>query len=325
MEAQISSIARGGFAGGNSTEQRLKICMLGALRIYRDGTVLQAHQLGGPKARQILEILLIHLGAPISKSTLIDLLWDGKAPQAAVSTLESYVSVLRRCLQPGSGKCGVLKTTTGGYLIDASAVDVDLVHFDALVRSAATLPDAESYECLAAALELATGPLLGSELLPEWAEAERRVHAARVTATAVQAAETAFRLGLHAEAVERAQAVLDSDPLNEQAWSVLVLALEASRNPVDGLRAYERCRSILGRELGCTPGLVLRSAQHRLLNATSELDDDFAQVVHALLAIQGVVEGRKSTSGAPLGLRAAGSILTKYLDRAQRLHTQAIC
>lgn len=302
-----------------STDQRLKITMLGALEVFGDGKVLQAHQLGGPKARQILEILLLHLGTPVSKGLLIDLLWDGRAPQAAISTLESYVSVLRRCLQPGSGKNGVLKTATGGYIIEACAVDVDLMRFDELVHRAAVLPDVQAHECLCQALALASGPLLGSELLPEWAETERRIHAARVTIVMAQCAELALHLGLHAEAAERAQCVLDTDPLNEQAWSVLVLALEASHNPVEGLRAYERCRVVLDRELGCTPGVVLRSAQHRLLNATCELDDDFARAVHALLAIHGVIEGKKVLNDAANGLKAAGSVLTGYLDRAQQL------
>ena len=319
METTFDRTLRENNPAEECTDQRLKITMLGALEVLRDGKVLQAHQLGGPKARQILEILLLHLGTPVSKKLLIDLLWDGHAPQAAVSTLESYVSVLRSCLQPGSGRNGVLKTTTGGYLIEASAVDVDLMRFDELVRHAGTLPDAQAHACLGQALALAAGPLLGSELLPEWAETERRIHAARVTIVMAQSAELALRLGLHAEAAERAQTVLDSDPLNEQAWSVLVLAFEASRNPVEGLRAYERCRVVLGRELGCTPGVVLRSAQHRLLNATCELDDDFARVIHALLAIHGVIEGKHAPHDAAHGLKAAGNVLTGYLYRAQQL------
>ena len=36
--------------------------MLGSLQIRRGAEVLRAQQLGGPKSRQILEILLLHLG-----------------------------------------------------------------------------------------------------------------------------------------------------------------------------------------------------------------------------------------------------------------------
>ena len=217
MKTTLDRTVRENNPADKTTNQRLRITMLGALEVFRDGKVLRAHQLGGPKARQILEILLLHLGTPVSKNLLIDLLWDGRAPQAAISTLESYVSVLRSCLQPGSGRNGVLKTATGGYVIEANAVDLDFMRFDELVRRAAASPDAQAHACLCQALALAKGPLLGSELLPEWAEAERAIHAARVTTVMAQAAEIALRLGLHAEAVERAQTVLDSDQLNEQA------------------------------------------------------------------------------------------------------------
>lgn len=298
-------------------ETRLTVTMLGNLSVRRGRETLQANQLGGPKARQILEILMLHLGTPVSKSMLIDMLWDGEAPLAAISTLESYVSVLRRCLQPGRGKSGALKTTTGGYLIDASMVDLDIKNFDNLLHQASCLPAQQAYACLCEALAMATGPLLGSELLPEWAETERRVHEARVAEAEVQAAALAFELGLLHEATGRARAVLDTDQLNEQAWTILILALEAENNLVAGLRAYERCRSVLGRELGCTPGPVLRDAQCRLLRATSEVDDDFGRAVHALLAVQGLLEGRAGMAEPMAGLQAAGTVISGYLERAR--------
>jgi len=299
--------------------------MLGALQVRRGDVILGPHQLGGPKARQIFEILLLHLGTPVSKGRLMELLWEGAAPVAAVSTLESYVSVLRRCLQPGRGRTGALKTTTGGYYLDTDMVDLDLARFDALLRRAGLCPPAQAYPCLCEALALASAPLLGTELLPEWAEAERRLQQSRTAAAMVQAADTARELGLVAEAIDWSQRVLDTDELNEAAWTSLILALEQGGPPVSGLRAYERCRSVMDRELGCSPGPVLRAAQERLLRTTSASGDDFGQVVHALLAIQGVLEGANphgrqrapGTSMNPeLALQDAGTVITGYLERA---------
>ena len=306
-------------------EQHLTITMLGALEVRRGDVVLGPHQLGGPKSRQILEILLLHLGSPVSKGRLIDLLWEGAPPVASVSTLESYVSVLRRCLQPGRGKAGALRTTTGGYYLDASMVDLDVTRFNALVRRAGGGPPAQAYQCLCEALSLASAPLLGSELLPEWAEAERRLQNSRTAAAMVQAADTARELGLDSEAVDWSQRVLDADELNESAWTSLILALEQGGHPVSGLRAYERCRAVLARELGCSPGPVLQDAQERLLRATSASGDDFGQVIHALLAIQGALEGGGPQGHRPaladptdreLIIRDAGTVISGYLHRA---------
>ncbi|MBB5748494.1 BTAD domain-containing putative transcriptional regulator [Micrococcus sp. TA1] len=315
-------------------EQHLTITMLGALEVRRGDTVLGPHQLGGPKSRQVLEILLLHLGTPVSKGRLIELLWEGAPPAAAVSTLESYVSVLRRCLQPGRGRTGALKTTTGGYFLDTSMIDLDVTRFDALLRRAGLCPPAQAYPYLCEALSLASAPLLGSELLPEWAEAERRLQNARTAAAMVQAADTARELGLDSEAVAWSRRVLDSDELNEAAWTSMILALEQGGHPVSGLRAYERCRAVLARELGCSPGPVLQAAQERLLRATSASGDDFGRVIHALLTIQGVLEGEGPRDDRPaladptdptdttdptdreLILQDAGTVISGYLHRA---------
>lgn len=72
---------------GTASGVRLSAKILGSLQIHRGAEVLTAQQLGGPKSRQILEILLLHLGSAVSKGTLIDMLWQDAAPSAATSTL----------------------------------------------------------------------------------------------------------------------------------------------------------------------------------------------------------------------------------------------
>lgn len=304
---------------------RLTAKILGTFQIVRGTEVMDARQLGGPKPRQILEILLMHLGTPVSKSMLIELLWDGDEPVAAVSTLESYVSVLRRSLQPGQGKTGVLRTVTGGYLLDQELVDLDLGQFEALLYRAEHCEPQQSYLLLCEALAMATEPLLGSELLPEWAEAERRLHTARVATAMVRAAQTGLELGMASESMNWARLVLETDPLNEPAWTCLILGAEKLGNPLAGLQAYEDCRRVMGRELGCSPGLALQDAQARMLRDTSAANDDFGHVISALLAIQQSIGGQQN-QGLPsesvpatdpaLVLRAAGTIISGYLQRA---------
>ncbi|MEO6201513.1 MAG: winged helix-turn-helix domain-containing protein, partial [Cryobacterium sp.] len=198
---------------------RMTVQIIGGLRILRGTTVLDARQLGGCKPRQILEILLLHVGTPVSKDRLIELLWGGCPPAEARPSLESYVSVLRRNLQPGAGKEGPLRTSTGGYVIDRDIVDVDLDQFDRLYRAAQLASPSEAYPLLLQALDLAVGPLLGDELLAAWAEDERRVHAARVTQALILAAETSATLGWIDQSVTWASQALVGEPLNERAWT----------------------------------------------------------------------------------------------------------
>lgn len=298
---------------------QLSVNIIGPLVVRRDGVQLSSH-LGGPKPRQIMEILLLRRGMPVSKDVLIDLLWGASAPKEARATLESYVSLLRRHLQPASGRCGPLRTTTGGYMIDGSAVDLDLARFDALLHRARHAEAAVAYPLVVEALALATGPLLGDELGPAWAAQERARHADAVTAARVLAAECAASLGAHAEAIEWASLALLDDSLHEGAWTALILARERSGQCAEGLRAYERCRQILDRELGCEPSPALRAAHVRLLEATAAGCGELSYVVSALLVLNDqLLRGTDADhSGARTGdaVQQAGDVLSAFLRRA---------
>lgn len=308
---------------GMGDQMRARI--LGPLQVCRGNEILGGGQLGGPKSRQILEILLVHLGAPVSKYTLIDLLWNGAPPAAAVSTLESHISVLRRSLQPGQGKTGVLKTTNGGYLLDREMIELDLECFQSLLHLAEHSSTQLAHRYATQALAMAAEPLLGSELLPEWAEAERRIHEGRMIAARVLAATTALALGMGAEAVCHAQLVLNVDVLNEPAWTILILGLEQDGKPLQGLQAFDHCRRIMDQELGCRPGRALQGAQQRMLHQTSATNDDFGRVIQALLTIQQTLtvqeqltrpQDMRATGEQGFSLQEAGCIISGYLQRA---------
>ncbi|MGF9648104.1 BTAD domain-containing putative transcriptional regulator [Pseudarthrobacter oxydans] len=251
------------------TTPALQISVFGPLTIRRGDIELSANDLGGPKPRQVLEILLMNFGSAVSKSRLMDLLWGGNHPAVALPTLESYVSVLRRNLQPGTGRTGPLRTVTGGYAIDRSLVELDLDRFETLTKMASQAEPREALALLTKALDLASAPLLGDELLPAWAEEERAAHAAQVGIARVMAAETALSLGEVGKAIAWGGAAVKEDPLNERAWTALILGLEQNGESTEALRAYDRCRRTIDQELGCAPGPALREAQTRLLRSTA--------------------------------------------------------
>ncbi|MHA7154135.1 AfsR/SARP family transcriptional regulator [Arthrobacter sp. TMN-50] len=300
----------------------LSIQIIGKLRVHRGEDVLEADHFGGPKSRQILEILLLTLGTPVSKDRLVEKLWGNHPPAESMATLESYVSVLRRHLQPGAGKAGPLRTSNGGYVMDPSLVDLDLDRFNSLVRAARVSSPPVAYPLLQQALELSADPLLADELRPEWAQEERVLHSARVTSALILAAEIACVLQQPGDGVRWAQRAVDADFLNEGAWAALVLALEQAGRHTEGLQAYERCRRALDLELGCTPGPKLRDAQLRLLRATADGQSELADVLAALLILHGRVEEHAHQNVVPpepaIGktVRIAGEVLSSFLQKA---------
>lgn len=89
------------------------------------------------QAGQVLHLLALNRGLPIGKDRLAQLLWHDDPPASWLSTLEGYVSLLRRALHVGLTTApSAVVTNSGGYLLDAGRVRVDVDRFDALVTQA---------------------------------------------------------------------------------------------------------------------------------------------------------------------------------------------
>src|SRR5688572_27667280 len=72
--------------------------------------------LGSRKQRMLLAILALARGHVVSTDRLIDELWAGDPPARARTSLYSYVSNLRRALEPRSDHApSVLTTNPPGY------------------------------------------------------------------------------------------------------------------------------------------------------------------------------------------------------------------
>ncbi len=71
--------------------------VLGSMEAVVDGRLVD---LGPPKQRALLALLVSQVGRPVAVDVLLEELWAGNPPLAAVTSLRSYVSNLRRVLEP---------------------------------------------------------------------------------------------------------------------------------------------------------------------------------------------------------------------------------
>ncbi len=240
----------------------LRISMFGPLRIERPNTgglidVLGPGDLGGVKPKELLEILLLARGHPVRKDVLIEALWRGPAggePQNPTATLESYVSVLRKHLFADRDEARrTLVTMNGAYRFAVDRIALDLMAFDeAMARSerhrAKRLPH------LLHAGSLATGDLLEDVHEAPWLEQERELARDRVARLHLLIAADLLVQGDAAGAARHGEQVLASRPYSEEAFQVIMLAEHALGHSEAARRAFERCRRLLGDELGldCT-------------------------------------------------------------------------
>src|ERR671917_2065696 len=95
--------------------------------------------IGGPRQRAVLALLLVGRGEVVSVDRMIEQLWRGEPPPRAIASLQAYVSNLRRLLEPGRAQrspAKLLVSAPPGYALRLPADAVDAWRFADAVRRA---------------------------------------------------------------------------------------------------------------------------------------------------------------------------------------------
>ncbi|EWT00441.1 hypothetical protein N865_15675 [Intrasporangium oryzae NRRL B-24470] len=296
------------------------------------GTTVGPRQLGGAKPRQILVALLLNPEQALCKASLVRLLWGSSPPAGALSTLEGYVSLLRKRLEGlAPGLENAVRTVPGGYLADLAFLDVDVHRFRTLGLEARSAVAEEAVLTYAGAIEALTGALLPEEDV-DWIEEARQELDGELLQVLTDAAAVALQVGDLGRAHRWARAAISIDAYDEPAWRVVLECCERRGLYADGLRAYDECRRLLADELGCTPGPGVREAFGRLLERTRQVDDDplaalMEAIVRLHLAVSSPAEPTMQPTGPVLDSPDVGSdveedwrLLERFLSMA-RMHT----
>jgi DNA-binding SARP family transcriptional activator len=238
----------------------LHVRLFGTTCVLDGARVLGPGDFGGLKPRRILEALALHRGHQVSKDRLADVLWANQPPPDHMATLESYVSVLRRKLQPGTpARRSAIRTVPRGYLLDPSIARTDLDLFDELIAGADNSADAGAWRLLDRASALASTDLLASPDETQWAEPIRADYRQRAVGAALRAAELALRTGDADYAARLAGRAVSLNALCEPGWRLVMRAHVATGRRDAALRAYRSCRRLLIRELGIEPAPETRA------------------------------------------------------------------
>jgi DNA-binding SARP family transcriptional activator/DNA-binding beta-propeller fold protein YncE/ABC-type branched-subunit amino acid transport system substrate-binding protein len=227
--------------------------------------------LGAPKQRALLAILLLHRGELVSADRLVDELWGEQPPSAAAKNVQVYVSRLRKALGDG-----VLVTRGSGYALEPAPEAVDLDRFERLVESGRDLLAASdargAARTLRAALELWRGRPLADFAHESFAQTEiARLEELRLAALEDRV-EADLALGRHAALVPELEALVREQPLRERLRGALMLALYRCGRQSEALDVYRAMRRALVEELGLEPSPPLQRLQRAILAHDPELE-----------------------------------------------------
>lgn len=232
---------------------------------------------GGPRQRAVLALLLVGRGEVVPVDRMIEQLWRGEPPPRAIASLQAYVSNLRRLLEPHRPQrapATLLVSRAPGYALRLPAGTVDAWRFEELLQQARRIADAapeKALDLLGEGLTLWQGPAYAEVADEQWAAPEAaRLGELRLAAREL-AVELTVRLGRSAAAVPEAELLTRDEPLREEGWRLLALALWACGRQADALAAVRRARRTLADELGLDPGPALIELEDAILHQRTRM------------------------------------------------------
>ena len=248
---------------------RLRVQILGPLRVWRDGREVDA---GPQQQRSVLAFLAARAGNPVTVTEMIDLLWGEDPPPSAVNAVHRYVGALRRVLDPTieARSPGRWLVRHGpGYRLGVAVENLDLAafrHAAGAARSSVRDGDeATALERYVEALRLWQGRPGSGIADTVAAQALFASLTGEYVAVAVDAARLARRLGCPERVVELLRQAAVAAPYDEPLHAELVSAMAAAGRHADALTAYGAIRDRLASELDIEPSSVLEQARRAVL------------------------------------------------------------
>jgi len=243
--------------GGSSHPMsgHIRVDVLDVVGVVNGDLAVTGRGLGGRRARVALVALAL-AGRQLSADRLASIIWADGLPATWRVALRGVIRGLRTACAPlGGGEQQLIGTTPAGYRV-ASGVETDVDVAAEALRQASDLI-AQGRHQAAIALAEPISRMAGSQLLPgedaDWIYPHRRA----VDGLGLRGLElvvaAAGALGEHDRAIAAARRFVSNDPLDERAHRALIGALDRSGDRAGAVRAFERCRVVLGDQLGIDP------------------------------------------------------------------------
>jgi predicted ATPase/DNA-binding SARP family transcriptional activator len=258
-------------AVATSGNERTRIQLCGRLSVEIDGVQL-AGSLRGKQVPLLLAYLVLNRDRHVGREDLIGALWPDEAPRSQDAALRTLLSRLRSALGRAAlvGRDELVLALPEPAWIDYEAAGIEIER----ARRALERGDARSAWALAQVpLNIASRGLLpGSQT--SWLDAPRR----ELEDIRLEALEVIGRAGLSlggtqlGSAQRAARTLIDAEPYRESGYMLLMEVLAAEGNVAEGLRVFERLRTLLRDELGTTPSRDAIELHTRLLRPARRAD-----------------------------------------------------
>jgi DNA-binding SARP family transcriptional activator/pimeloyl-ACP methyl ester carboxylesterase len=278
--------------------------ILGTLEVVDDdGDVVP---ISGRQRRELLAMLVVHANHVLSRDRIVEELWTGEPPPKAGGSINTHLSVLRRCVERDDGPRRLL-TRPPGYVLCLDEGELDAERFEhALADARRALEQGavdRAVELYGGALDVWRGPVLQDFADSPWTRPVRtRLEEARLAASE-ELVDARLRRGEHGPLVGELEQLVAEHPTREPLWRSLMLALYRSGRQPEALQAFQRVRAVLRDEFGVDPSAELVDLERRILEQDDSLLHEraetgppptrYARVHESFVAYQSIGDGTR--------------------------------
>lgn len=251
----------------------LYIQTLGPLKAWHAGRPLD---LGPVRQCILLGILAARCGESVAQDVLADMLWGHRPPHSWAGVIHTYVSRLRRILEPGcrpGSRTKVIVTTSRGYQLRLGTNQLDYLVFRRwLAESRDLRQDGDAFRafaCYQKALSHWHGHPF-ADLIRLRCQPEVAALASELAAAVLECADLACALGQARPMIGPLREINSWDPFNGAAQAQLIRTLIAAGERAAAVRAFNQIQALLADELGVDPDQPVVEAYLHALNGSAK-------------------------------------------------------
>jgi DNA-binding SARP family transcriptional activator/WD40 repeat protein len=237
--------------------------LLGPIQVADEDGV---HALGGPRMRRLLTLLVVHADTVVSVDRLIEAVWGEEPPSGADTTLQTYISRLRRAL----GGDDRIINRPPGYVLVTSGDGIDARSFERAIADARDIVSNGDLGLAVArlddALKLWSGPAIAEFASEDWASPEARRLEELRTVAREELAAARLEQGDASGVVGELEQLVAAEPLRDRPRALLMTALYRCGRHAEALRVFQAHRTLLGDEMGLEPSSEMRTLERQILD-----------------------------------------------------------
>jgi DNA-binding SARP family transcriptional activator/tetratricopeptide (TPR) repeat protein len=263
---KAASAPQASASSGPETPAAIRVELLGGFRMSCKRAAVTA--VTTTRMQALLAYLLLNAGSTVSRQQLAFLFWpDSREPQARTNLrqlLHHLRSVWHAAEDYIESDVQIVRwRTEKPFTFDVSEFEAALAQADEVRQHEES---SSARRALLKCVDLYRGDLLPG-LHDEWIETHRERLKQKYSGVLAQLVALFEQARDYPGAIRHAESLLSQDPFQETVHQTIMRLYGLSGDRAEVLRAYERCATVLRRELGVEPGTGTRRMREQILRA----------------------------------------------------------